>query len=376
MDVTDALKNELDPVVEDFESIAGGYFTSQKLTFLNDMADKIEPDVRSLDPKGVNLNPVNAEVEALEMEAKNYDRRLGYAHNNAEELAESAIKLVADAEKVSTDCSVVHFSALNAIKDVNNLANSLESSAELTRADRAKSEAEQILEHIREFDIDLDPAEKQRNAAEETWTESGGLKLRASVPVKDLELLKNDTQALQNRLADMNALTETSNGRSAETEILNAKNKRVTLNTKFETVGNHLKETSDHLEEGKQKLKDAESALKNLAENIKILDKTNYDMKSLNEEVEGVMPDKEDVVNSKEAVVAAAQQHADKLQMEAEDLKEQLARIGSNSETPLQAAQAYSNIVENVNVAQKAVAAAKEAAGNATNIVSADYISL
>lgn len=369
LDVTDSLKSELDPVIEDFDSVAGGYFTSQKLTYLNDMADKIDPEVRALDPKGVNLNPVNAEIESLESEAKNYDRRLGYSQKNAAELAESAGKLVLDAGNMSTACGVVHFTAINAIKDVNNLANSLES-AELTRADRAKSEAEQILEQIREHELDLEPAEKQQTAAAKMFELSDMLKERAMEPVKALELLKNDTSALQDRLVDMNKLAETSNGRSAESEILNAKNKRVTLNTKFETVGDHLKETSGHLDEGNQKLKDAKAALKNLGENIKALDSTNFEMKTLNADVESILPDKEDLLNSKEAVVAAAQQHSEKLKLEAEDLKDQLALISSNSDTPLQAAQAYSNIVENVNDAQKAVSDAKEAAGNATEIVS------
>lgn len=368
LDVTDALKNELDPVIEDFKSVAGGYFTSQKLNYLNDMADEIDPEVRALDPLGVNLNPAKADIEALEGEAKNYDRRFGFAQKNADDLNSNAEKLVNAAHNVSNECLTVHLAAVTAIRDVNNLAASLES-AELTLADRAKSEAEQILGHINEVSIDLSPAEEQRDAAETTWTESGLFKLQATKAVNDLSSLKNDTKTLQNRLVDMNALAETSNGRSWETERLNAKNKKVTLNTKFETVENHLKETSGHLDEGKQKLKDAKQALKDLAENIKTLDQSNYDMKQLNAEVEDVLPDKEDVVNSKESVVGAAQGHAEKLKLEAEDLREQIDRIESDSGHSLRAAQAYSNIVENVNEAQKAVKAANEAAANATNIV-------
>lgn len=370
LDVTDALQKELDPVIEDFDSVAGGYFTSQKLNYLNEMADNLQPEVGALDPKGVNLNPVNSEIEALEMEAKNYDRRLGYAQKNADELAESATKLVGDAANVTNDCMTVRLAALTAIRDVNNLANSLEASAELTRADRAKSEAEQILEHINEHAIDLEPAEVQREAAEKTWEESESLKLRATSPVKDLEQLKNDTKTLKDRLTDMNALAETSNGRNFETAVLNEKNKRVTLNTKFETVGNHLKETSEHLEEGKQKLKDAKAALKDLGDNIKTMDKHNYEMKNLNAEVEEVLPNKEDEVNSKESVVQAAQHHAEKLKQEAEELKDQVERIDPTAGRSLMAAQAYSNIIENVNEAQQALKKAKEAAGNATNIVS------
>lgn len=50
-------------------------------------------------------------------------------------------------------------------------------------------------------------------------------------------------------------------------------------------------------------------------------------------------------------------------------MKNELSNITANSEIPLKAAHAYSDIVADVNAAQNAIKSAKQAAGNATELV-------
>lgn len=368
LDVTDNLRSDLDPVILEFDTVAGGYFTSQKLNYLNDWADKIEPEVRALDPKGVNLNPINNEIESLEMDGKNFERRISYAEQSALDLDGNGNKLQAEAENVSMDCSLANFNVVNAIREVKLLAESLENS-ELTRADSAKSEAEKILEHIMDYKVDLDPAEKQLNQSFEAWDTSGMLKLQSTLPNIEMEHLHNDTMALQNRLDNLIALSKQANEKSLQAKILNARNKEVSLNTKFDTLLLQTIEAKKHLEESRSNLKNTTKVIKKIQENTKELDRQNYELIQLNTEVEELLPKKEDEYLTKEELIRSAGQHSEKLKFEAEDLREQITNIESNSEMPLQAAKAYSNIVENVNDAKSAVNAAKYAAGNATEMV-------
>ena len=76
LDSTDALKAEIEPILADMKNIAEDYYTSQKLKYFDDLADELEPKVRKLDPNHVNLSPIKHEIEALEMDLKNMDRKL------------------------------------------------------------------------------------------------------------------------------------------------------------------------------------------------------------------------------------------------------------------------------------------------------------
>ena len=63
------------------QTIAVGYFTHQRLVYINSTAIELVPKVKLLDPLLVDLRPVTEELESLEQDAKNLNRKVcSYRH--------------------------------------------------------------------------------------------------------------------------------------------------------------------------------------------------------------------------------------------------------------------------------------------------------
>jgi hypothetical protein len=59
-----------------FQTIAVGYFTHQRLVYINSTANELAPKVKLLDPLLVDLRPITQELESLEQDAKNLNRKV------------------------------------------------------------------------------------------------------------------------------------------------------------------------------------------------------------------------------------------------------------------------------------------------------------
>lgn len=53
-----------------------GYFTTQRLIFINDSVNELQPKVITLDPGKVDLKPMTNEIEALEQDHRSINRRV------------------------------------------------------------------------------------------------------------------------------------------------------------------------------------------------------------------------------------------------------------------------------------------------------------
>jgi hypothetical protein len=58
------------------QTIAVGYFTHQRLVYINSTASELAPKVKLLDPLRVDLRPITQELESLEQDAKNLNRKV------------------------------------------------------------------------------------------------------------------------------------------------------------------------------------------------------------------------------------------------------------------------------------------------------------
>lgn len=56
--------------------MALGYFTTQRLLYINDSVNDLYPKVNVLDPQKVDLKPIETDLEALEQNAKTQTRRV------------------------------------------------------------------------------------------------------------------------------------------------------------------------------------------------------------------------------------------------------------------------------------------------------------
>lgn len=291
MDVTDALEKQIDPVIDEFETVAGGFFTSQKLKYFNELADKTEPEVKALDPSGVNLTPLSLSIDALESEAKNFERKLRYTNETVNDQLSAGSKLLNESRFVLLGTRKSLENIQNTIYEVQKLADSIDST-ESTKAENAISDANYILDQLREHEIDLTPTETQLENASKHLDEIESF----IEPVKQQNIkLDNLRSAISNFSNKLDDLTDHANEAiklSKEAEYLHWKNKNAPVNAKFETVGNHTKETQNNIDGTARLGKEDDITLGEIYRFMATLDNVNNHLDAINSEVDKKLPSK------------------------------------------------------------------------------------
>lgn len=61
-----------------FQAVDSGYFTTRRLTHINDTLNELMPRVNLLDPDQINLAPIVKELETLELDSKNVNRKVTF----------------------------------------------------------------------------------------------------------------------------------------------------------------------------------------------------------------------------------------------------------------------------------------------------------
>lgn len=313
LDVTDGLYSELKPVLDDFQTVADGYFTSQKLKYFNELTDSLEPQVHSLDPNAVNLSPLSLSIDALESEAKNYERKVRYVNETANDQLISGLRLLNDSRSVLTKSRLAVDNTHNIIYEVGKLADSFDAS-ESTKIDAALGEATELLDTINEVSVDTKPAEDQL-AASTAFLESIE---KFNDPVKQqakrLETIRATIGNFSDKLEDLAEWSAKANELCDEAERRHFRNKNATVNLKFDTVANHTKEAqvnindvSDLGAKGKVTLGEIYIALTNL-ENV------NNELKESNSQVDTGLPKRDDEYKALEDVISQSVEHQERLQ--------------------------------------------------------------
>lgn len=370
LDVTDAISNELQPVIVDFQTVAGGYFTSQKLNYLDDLANKIEPDVKALDPNSVNLTPLVNSIDGLESEAKSFERKLRYTNETINDQLAAGSKLLNDSRYVLSGTSKTLENIQNTVYEVQKLADSFDTSGSTTKAENAIFEANQILDQLRDFSVDTKPTEKQLQNSIDYLTKIE----KQFAPVKQqnekLDNLHSDIKGFKDKLEDLKKHANDAMKLSWEASYLHSKNKNATVNSKLDTVNNHTKETENNIDGTTRLQKEGDIVLGEIFRFLKSLENVNDELKTINSQVETDLPLKEIELNGLDDIIARAADHRSELSDTADQLKNELSNITANSERSLMAAHSYSDIVDSVGAARNLVKSSQAAANNATELVS------
>lgn len=361
------MRNDLDPVIEEFKTVAGGYFTAQKLNYYNDLVEKLTPEVAALDPLGVNLSPSVNAVDAIELDTKNMNRRLQFADERAKELSTNSIKISNSSSDVLDDSRFALNNVKNTIQEVEKLAESFDAS-ESTKADNAIAEASEILKLIQNQVTDSSPTYKQLEDAESHLMNIEHF----SEPVKEqnlrLDALRNQIGSFSDKMEDLFDWSVASNDNSLKAQSLHSKNKASTVNSKFETVANQSRDAWKNINGTDQFGKKGDVTMGEIYRHLKSLENVNNELKAVCQQVDKKLPQQDEDVQKLGEIIDQATENQNKLMRIAKELSSELSNVTANSETALKAANAYTDIVEAVQAAQTAVKNAKMAAGNATQL--------
>lgn len=369
LDVTDALANDLNPVILEFETVAGGFFTAQKLNYFDELTRNIEPEVKSLDPNGVNLTPFITSIEGLEQDAKNFERKAIYSEQTAKEQNKAGAKLVNESNAVLMVSEKALDSAHNTIYEVEKLADSLDAS-ESTKAEAAITEAQAILDQILNQSIDTSPSEKQLEVSANLLGQIENFSDPVDKQSKKLVELRSAIGNFSDKLEDIHEWSYDAIKKSNDAEALHAKNLNANVNSKYDTLANQTREAQKNIEDTNLFGKKGDITLGEIYRHLGTLQNVNNELETINKQVDDDLPEKEDDYKNLQDLIDQAVGKQNNLVHSANDLKSQLSNITSNSETALKAANAYSDITDAVNAARNAVKSSKLAAGNATELVS------
>lgn len=367
LDVTDAMRNDLDPVIDEFKTVAGGYFTAQKLNYYDDLVAKLAPQVAALDPNNINLKPSMKAVDDIESDSKSMNRRIEFAQQRAKELSTNSIKMTNSSGDVLDGSRFALNNVKNTIQEVEKLANSFDAS-ESTKADKAIADASDYLQQIQNAMNDSTPTNKQLEDAENHLLNIE----RFSKPVleqqRKLEALRSEIGTFSDKMEDLFDWSIASNENSVKAQLLHNKNKAASLNLKFDTVANQSKDAWSNINGTDQFGKKGDVTMGEIYRHLKSLENVNNELKEVCQRVDTYVPQQDEDLKKLDDVVEQATENQNKLVKIAKELSLELSNVTANSETALKAANAYTDIVEAVEAAQKAVKNAKMAAGNATQL--------
>lgn len=131
------------------QTVAEGYFTNQRLKFINDTTNKLYPEAIILNPSSVNLQPLQEKLRQMEYEMSGRKRLIEFA-------AEDSVKWKDAAENTLRDMNDLDEDVIREIKLVNQIVSevqSLASNIELgtsAKIDSALNEAKEILKKIKD----------------------------------------------------------------------------------------------------------------------------------------------------------------------------------------------------------------------------------
>lgn len=364
LDVTDALRNEFDPIKAEFDEASQPYFTARKLDYYNDAINNLLPEVSKLDPKGVNLTPHEKTINQLLQDAKALEKRASFAVNDTETAIEQGEKTLVAANDALDECRFVNTNARNAARDVRKLADNLDQSGS-TRLDTAISEAQAVLDQIKSNKIPEDLVNQLENAQQALEDAEAYY-----APVKEqsdrLENLKDNFGLFDERIEDLFNRTAQSRQWANDAEYLNEKNKRASLQSKFDTIGNQTKQIQESLATAKKRIDEADRKIEDIHLNHKDVDIENVNLKETNGGAIITLDKLDDEYTKLDEATRDAQLKAEELEATADSLDREYSSEASNQ--ALKAVKAYENIAETAEDAKKALATALQAAANATQL--------
>lgn len=132
-----------------FQTVAEGYFTNQRLKFINDTVNELYPEVKLLDPSRVNLLPLQKKLEQMENVVYTQKRKIDFA-------AEDSVKSKDNAENTLRNMNTLEEDMVRKIDLVNQIVSEVQSLAlniELgtgAKVDNALNEAKEILKRIKD----------------------------------------------------------------------------------------------------------------------------------------------------------------------------------------------------------------------------------
>ncbi|XP_075229000.1 laminin subunit alpha [Lycorma delicatula] len=369
LDTTDALQLELEPVTNEFQSVAVSYFTTQRLVYINDTVNQLSPNVSLMFTSQVDLSPIQTLIESLAQDSRTINRKAEYTVKSAEKSKED-IK-----ENEAKDVKALVLSAEQqshkTVDEVAQLAYNLENAAG-PRIDEALKEASSILSNITNQNSSVvSLAEETDSSIKKSEDLLGDTKVFVA-PVQNitsaLNAIRSRIQQLDNRLKDLRSHADSAQQKAIEAGALNVKNRQANVNSRISAINTLADESQKTAEDANNKKAAALSDYKDAKNGY---DRLNFERARLNtakKTIEDIISSNTNALPSVQEEVRKAEDYAHQLDYQAKSLDNLLSSIKNSSESAVEAANAYKNIADAINEALQAASDAGKSGSDAINI--------
>lgn len=255
-----------------FQTVAEGYFTNQRLKFINDTVNELYPEVRLLDPSRVNLLPLQEKLERLEHEVYNQKRQIDFT-------AEDSVKWKDDAENTLQDMNTLEEDVVRKIDLMNQIVSEVQSLAlniELgtgAKVDNALNEAKEILKRIKDISFIKfrDNAVDQADQANILISEMQEYNFPASNLSSAAADLSNKMKNASAKMDDLLDIVQVAQEIASTVDKLNRENRIAAQTGNLDIVKNSTAEAREDLEAGEQLKNNASDFLNHAKINIDLL---------------------------------------------------------------------------------------------------------
>lgn len=355
LDVTDSLERKLSPIVNELNTVAKSFYTTQKLKRLNEETEELKPQVEKLDPNTNNLSEQIQEIDSLEMDARNHQKKSNYLKDKAKDLNKASDELLKTVTDDKADYRIVTANARNTISEVYSLANSLATDEKTTRLDQTVKEAEEYLDRVKAFDPEAlfkQPAKDQQCKADSVFADVQRFAEPVEAQKNRLSQFKDAVDEFNNKIDDLREKSRESQINTLLAESLNKKNKEARLPQKLETISSFVKESQNNLKEGKSFEIEIKKLLSELDLSLKDAKNIGSELNDLNDNVEEILPKNIDELRKLEPLVQQVLSHVSILEDKKDSLSNQYSDITANSNDAIKAVNAYAEIDNNVEIAR------------------------
>uniref|UniRef100_A0A8D8UVI4 Laminin subunit alpha n=1 Tax=Cacopsylla melanoneura TaxID=428564 RepID=A0A8D8UVI4_9HEMI len=369
LDTTDQLQNELAPVIDDFKTVAGSYFTTQRLHHINETAEQLNNN-SLVGQNGLNFNPLETSLESLESEVRNLIRKAQYNKDSIDLLTPSATKFITDVQYEDKNVGDIVNSVKDAVRYVKDTVNILDQSKGI-ETEMALREGDAILTRMADHVIDGQDKIVANNTlatAEDLLSKAKDAVVPVNSASSDLNDLRDRISEFKDRIVDADDKTKDIAKKVRETQDLTERNKNAQVNAKIMKLKELTQDANDSLVNAVESTRNASKLLDEANADMENTAIKSIDLSKKKDRLKMKLDFDNEVMEKASGDVQKAKQHSKNLFDQAKKLDDVLSETRPFSNNALKAANAYKNIDATIEQAKEVATAAKADADTATDV--------
>ena len=345
---------ELGPILKEFKSNEASFYANQRLSYLSDQVERLKPEIALLDPTVGNrkMQPFEQSMDDLERESKSLN--IMYKLERMTDLAKNAEGLETDGSNAIHEMGLTQVKVQEVIEDVVKISEVLGSGVDQELLKISIETAQQYLEDMKVHDFS-----DTRSKAEDELQAARGIMANVkdvSAPVDKFREMLADTKerigVFDEKIDDIQNQTATANQFAREANQINFRNAAPQASQKINRISDIKEAVKASQQLSEDLVKQSGDMLFEAKDTYTAMNDKNTQMEATKEEFENRLATFDEELRDIEETEAEARRKAAELMDQAQNLVFIADQSSGVSETAVQAANAFTNILDAIQKAE------------------------